>query len=155
MAVGRIEQFPAQLRIPFKKTFIRVGRCALNGIVIRVECLKDYSAGIFLPAGTAGDLGKHLECSLCCSEIREVQGKVSTEHPHERDARKVMTFDNHLGPREDIDLLFPETVQYSLEIFPSACGVAIEPLDARVGEYRGQLFFYFLSPNTTEKEFLA
>ena len=56
------------------------------------------------PSAPARGLGKKLKGTFRGPEIGEPQGLIRHHHPHEHDPRIVMSFDDHLGSDQDIDL---------------------------------------------------
>ena len=103
-------------------------------------------------AGTAGHLGKELECSLRCAEIGEKQLRVCRDDPNERDTRKVESFGNHLRTEQDVGVAVAESLQQAV----------VRPLANRCVEVHAQnlcfrkvtveFLFHFLRPDPSKRQ---
>ena len=87
-----------------KADVILVCRVA-DRIVFRLIGLDHDIPGLCPPACAAGRLCEQLEGSLRSPVIISVQGQVRHEDPHQGHAGEIVSFDDHLGPQQDVRFL--------------------------------------------------
>ena len=91
--------------------------------------MDDDFAGHLATTGTAGDLGEELEGAFAGAEIGGVKGEVGIEDADESDVGEVEAFGDHLGAKEDVDLLGTKVAKGVTEGIFASGGVGVEAGD--------------------------
>jgi hypothetical protein len=86
--------------------------------------------------GPAGDLHDRLRESLVAAEIRAEKALIGIQDSDERDARKIMPFRQHLRADEYVGVAACDAFEHGRKRTAARSDVAIQALDAPVGEER-------------------
>ena len=94
------------------------------------------------PPRSARHLAQELKGSFRRPEVGKIQREICQEDTHQRDPGNVMTFGDHLGPHENLDLApFPLPQQFLMSS-PLPRRIPIHPGDSGFREERGQFLFH-------------
>ena len=99
----------------------------IDGIMLRVKCLDDHSALLIPTSCPPRHLRQELKSSFTGPEIGESEGGISGNDPYQGHIRKIISFSNHLGPHQYVDLVLAEHLQYPKDMTSSAGAVPIHP----------------------------
>ncbi len=109
--------------------------------MVRVERLEDHLARLVPPTRPTRYLGQQLKGPLAGTKIREIEGQVGTDHPHQGNARKIVSLGNHLGADENVD---PAVLQVFQKVHNRPFTGHGVPVHAGHPGIRKQLFHGFL-----------
>ena len=119
--------------------------------MIGEERLDDHPPRLRAPAGSTGDLGQELEGPLAGAEVGEVQAEVCGYDTDKCHSGNVVPLGHHLCPDENVHLATVERAKDPPLLPLAGCRVAVETLDAGVGEERPHLLRHPLGPEAEER----
>ena len=113
-------------------------------VVLRAIGLQEHVSGAFASSGPPGNLGQQLKQALGRPEVGHRQAGVGGHHPDQRDIGVIVTFGNHLGADQDVDVAVAQSTQNALMRRLGTSGVAVHAGQPRFGKQRAQHRFDLL-----------
>src|SRR5574340_576181 len=131
---GRIGELSSQRKLlPIKPRIVMLLGLE-DDIMTGVEGLNDDPSRLVAADAPSRYLRQDLEGPFGGTEIREIQGGVGGDNADQGDGRKVVSFGNHLGADEDINLSMFEVLEDAAGIGGSCDRVAVHPGDSGRGK---------------------
>src|SRR5262249_34987560 len=116
----------------------------LDRVVLGVKRLDEHASWQIAAAGAASNLSQQLKRAFRRAKVRQVEGRIRTDHADERHAMKVMALREHLRADQNIERAAGKRAERFLKLPLGARGIAIEPRNPRAREFLAQPFFQML-----------
>src|SRR5882724_9812892 len=105
----------------------------LERIMKRMISLDQHATFDIAATGSTCDLGEQLKSPFSSPEIRHRQTGIDRNHADKRDIREIMTFGDHLGSHQNVDLTGSEFRDYFFVCSSFSGCVAVEASDGHRG----------------------
>ena len=106
--------------------------------MIRVVGLEQHPAGAVAAAGASRDLQQQLGHALGGAKVDAEQPAVGVEDRHQGDVREVVSFREHLGADDDVDVAGMHAIEQRFQRTAAARCIAVHPGDAQAVDPRLQ-----------------
>ena len=112
--------------------------------MLRLEGLNHRPSGGIATSGTTHHLGQHIKSGFPCPVTAGIQAQVCIQHPHQCHTRQVQPFGNHLGSKQNRNIVLLEVLQnFLMGIYRTDC-VCVHPQSFQIRKQGRKLLLHLL-----------